>query len=91
MSGDPTADRWLARTCAQGPAMRRLRITMDEQVAVLAVAEKGSFDAAGKYLGIGRSGVRKRVSGVESELGTPVFRSLGNGMVRRQSLPAVSA
>ena len=26
---------------------------MDEQVAVLAVAEKGSFDAAGKYLGIG--------------------------------------
>lgn len=54
---------------------------MDEQIAVLAVAEKGSLDAAGKYLGIGKSGVRKRVSGVESELGTPVFRSVGNGMV----------
>lgn len=54
---------------------------MDEQVAVLAVAERGSLDAAGKYLGIGRSGVRKRILGVESELGTPVFRSVGSGMV----------
>ncbi len=54
---------------------------MDEQVAILAVAEKGSLESAGKYLGIGKSGVRKRVSGVESELGTPVFRSVGNGMV----------
>lgn len=53
---------------------------MDGQVAVLAVAERGSLEAAGKYLGIGKSGVRKRVSGVESELGTPIFRSAGNGM-----------
>lgn len=61
--------------------MRRLKITMDGQVAVLAVAEKGSFEAAGKYLGVGKSAVRKRVRGVDSELGTPVFRAVGKGMV----------
>jgi DNA-binding transcriptional LysR family regulator len=61
--------------------MRRLKVTMDGQVAVLAVAEKGSFEAAGKYLGVGKSAVRKRVRGVDSELGTPVFRSVGKGMV----------
>ena len=61
--------------------MRRLKITMDGQLAVLAVAEKGSFEAAGKYLGVGKSAVRKRVRGVEIELGTPVFRSAANGML----------
>src|ERR1700728_3099510 len=61
-------------------AMRQLRVTMDGQVAVLAVAEKGSFEAAGRYLGIGKSAVRKRVQSVESELGTPVFRSARKGM-----------
>ena len=54
---------------------------MDEQVAALAVAEKGSFEAAGKYLGIGKSAVRKRVVSVENELGVAVFRSLGKEMV----------
>ncbi len=54
---------------------------MDGQIAVLAVAEKGSFDAAGKYLGIGKSAVRKRVRSVESEAGTPLFRVQGKGMV----------
>ncbi|MBB5343362.1 LysR family transcriptional regulator [Tunturibacter empetritectus] len=54
---------------------------MDGQIAVLAVAEKGSFEAAGKYLGVGKSAVRKRVRGVEIELGTPVFRSTANGML----------
>lgn len=54
---------------------------MDGQIAFLAVAEKGSFEAAGKYLGIGKSAVRKRVQSVESELGTPVFRAMGRGMV----------
>jgi DNA-binding transcriptional LysR family regulator len=54
---------------------------MDGQVAVLAVAEKVSFDAAGKYLGIGKSAVRKRVQSVESEIGTPIFRVVGKGMV----------
>jgi DNA-binding transcriptional LysR family regulator len=54
---------------------------MDGQVAVLAVAEKGSFEAAGKYLGIGKSAVRKRVQGVESEIGTPAFRVEGKRMV----------
>jgi LysR family transcriptional regulator, benzoate and cis,cis-muconate-responsive activator of ben and cat genes len=54
---------------------------MDGQIAVLAVAEKGSFEAAGKYLGIGKSAVRKRVQNVESELGTPAFRVVGKGMV----------
>ena len=62
--------------------MRRLKITMDGQIAVLAVAEKGSFEAAGKYLGIGKSAVRKRVRGVEIELGTPIFRSVANGMLQ---------
>ncbi len=61
--------------------MRRLKITMDGQIAVLAVAEKGSFEAAGKYLGITKSAARKRVHGIDSELGTPVFRSVGKGMV----------
>jgi DNA-binding transcriptional LysR family regulator len=61
--------------------MRQLKITMDGQIAVLAVAEKGSFEAAGKYLGIGRSAVRKRVHSVESEVGTPVFQAIGKAMV----------
>lgn len=61
--------------------MRRLRVTMDGQIAVLAVAEKGSFEAAGKYLGIGKSAVRKRVRSVENELGTPVVRAAGGCMV----------
>jgi DNA-binding transcriptional LysR family regulator len=65
--------------------MRRLKVTMDGQVAVLAVAEKGSLEAAGKYLGIGKSGVRKRVSGVEKELGTPMFRTVGNKMEPTES------
>lgn len=57
--------------------MRRLNLTMDGQIAVLAVAEKGTFEAAGKYLGIGKSAVYKRVHGVENELGTPLFRTVG--------------
>jgi DNA-binding transcriptional LysR family regulator len=54
---------------------------MDAQVAVLAVAEKGSFEAAGKYLGISKSAVRKRVQSVDGEVGASVFRSVGSGMV----------
>jgi DNA-binding transcriptional LysR family regulator len=54
---------------------------MDGQIAVLAVAGKGSFGAAGKYLGIGKSAVRKRVHSVEAEIGTPVFRVMGRQMV----------
>jgi DNA-binding transcriptional LysR family regulator len=61
--------------------MRGIKVTMDGQIAVLAVAEKGSFEAAGKYLGIGKSAVRKRVRSVESELGTPVVRAGRKGMV----------
>lgn len=61
--------------------MRRLNVTMDGQIAVLAVAEKGSFEAAGKYLGIGKSAVRKRVLSVEGEAGTPLFRIVGKVMV----------
>jgi LysR family transcriptional regulator, benzoate and cis,cis-muconate-responsive activator of ben and cat genes len=53
---------------------------MDGQVAVLAVAERGSFEAAGKYLDIGKSAARKRVQSVEGELGTPLFRAEGKGM-----------
>jgi DNA-binding transcriptional LysR family regulator len=73
--------------------MRRLNITMDGQIAVLAVAEKGSYEAAGRYLGITKSAARKRVHGVESELGTPVFRSAAKGMVPTEAgslfLPSV--
>ena len=58
-----------------------LNIKMDGQIAVLAVAAKGSFEAAGKYLGIGKSAVRKRVQSLEEELGTPVFRTAGKRMV----------
>ena len=54
---------------------------MDGQIAVLAVAEKGPFKAAGEYLGIGKSVVRKRVQSVDDELGTPMFRSSGSGVV----------
>jgi LysR family transcriptional regulator, benzoate and cis,cis-muconate-responsive activator of ben and cat genes len=61
--------------------MRRLRVTMDGQVAILAIAEKGSFEAAGKYLGIGKSAVRKRVHSVERELNTSVFRADGKRML----------
>jgi len=61
--------------------MLRLKVTMDEQIAVLAVAEKGSYEAAGKYLGITKSAVRKRVLRVGSQLGTPVFQLEGKGMV----------
>lgn len=66
---------------------------MDGQVAVLAVAEKGSFEAAGRYLGIGRSAVRKRVHSVESEAGTSLFRITGRLMVPTEagSLYLVSA
>ena len=53
---------------------------MDAQVAVLAVAEKGSFGAAGKYLGIGKSAVRKRVQSIENELETALFQVVGKRM-----------
>ncbi len=58
---------------------------MDGQIAVLAVAEKGSFEAAGKYLGIGKSAVRKRVQSVERELGTSMFRVVEKGMVLNEA------
>jgi len=48
---------------------------MDSQIAVLALAAKGSSNAAGQYLGIGKSVVRKWVQSVEGELGTPVFHT----------------
>lgn len=54
---------------------------MDGQIAVLAVAERGSFEAAGKYLGIGKSAVHKRIRSVDDELGTSVFRSAEKGMM----------
>lgn len=61
--------------------MRHIGVTMDGQIAVLAVAEKGSFEAAGKYLGIGKSAARKRVQSVETELGTPLFRVVGKRLM----------
>jgi hypothetical protein len=43
---------------------------MDGQIAVLAVAEKGLFEAAGKYLGIGKSAV---------QVGWSISNSFGKG------------
>jgi LysR family transcriptional regulator, benzoate and cis,cis-muconate-responsive activator of ben and cat genes len=65
--------------------MRRLNIRMDGQIAVLAVAEKGSFKAAGEYLGVGKSAVRKRIENIDQELGTHVFRFSGGRMVLTQA------
>jgi DNA-binding transcriptional LysR family regulator len=42
--------------------MRSLRVTTDALIAALAVAEKGSFEAAGKYLSVTKSAVRKRAT-----------------------------
>jgi DNA-binding transcriptional LysR family regulator len=61
--------------------MRRLNIRMDGQIAVLAVAEKGSFKAAGDYLGVGKSAIRKQVAHIDNELGAHVFRFAGGRMV----------
>ena len=62
-------------------SMRRLRLTMDEQIAAIAVAAKGSYEAAGKYLGVTKSAIRKRIKGVDSELGTSIFRASSTGVV----------
>lgn len=61
--------------------MRRFNIKMDGQIAVLAVAEKGSYAAAGKMLGITTSAVRKQVEGVSTEAGTPLFMRFDNRLV----------
>jgi DNA-binding transcriptional LysR family regulator len=65
--------------------MRRLNIRMDGQIAVLAVAEKGSFKAAGDYLGVGKSAIRKQVENIDDELGAHVFRFAGGRMVLTQA------
>ena len=61
-----------------GQAMRRFNIKMDGQVAALAVAEKGSYAAAGKSLSMTTSAVRKQVESVGVEVGAPIFQRLGN-------------
>lgn len=73
----PMTESWpvLALT---GQAMRRLNVKMDGQIAVLAVAEKGSYSAAGKSLELTESAIRKQVEGIVAELGTPIFRRVGN-------------
>jgi LysR family transcriptional regulator, benzoate and cis,cis-muconate-responsive activator of ben and cat genes len=64
-----------------GRGMRRLNVRMDGQIAVLAVAEKGSYAAAGDYLGVGKSAIRKQVEHIDHELGARVFRFSGKRMV----------
>jgi DNA-binding transcriptional LysR family regulator len=61
--------------------MRRLNVRMDGQIAVLTVAEKGSYAAAGDYLGVTKSAVRKQVEHIDHELGARIFRSSGKRMV----------
>lgn len=58
---------------------------MDAQLAVLAVAEKGSFQAGGRYLGITKSAARKRVQSIEGELGARVFRSVGKRLMATEA------
>ena len=65
--------------------MRRLNIKMDGLIAVLAVAEKGTFKAAGDYLGVGKSAVRKQIENIDQELGAHVFRFSGGRMVLTQA------
>ena len=57
--------------------MRRFNIKMDGQIAALAVAEKGSYSAAGKSLDMTTSAVRKQIEGLSTEVGTPIFQRLG--------------
>lgn len=61
--------------------MRRVAVKMDGQLAVLAVAEKGSYAAAGKVLAMTGSAVRKQVESISQELGTPVFQRSGGILV----------
>ena len=61
--------------------MSAFKIKMDGQIAVLAVAEKGSYAAAGKVLRIGTSAVRKQVEGVTAELGTLLFQRVNRRLV----------
>lgn len=58
--------------------MHRFNIKMDGQIAVLAVAEKGSYAAAAKVLRITTSAIRKQVEGVAAELGTLLFKRVYN-------------
>jgi DNA-binding transcriptional LysR family regulator len=61
--------------------MRRFNVKMDGQIAVLAVAEKGSYSAAGESLDVTTSTVRKQVEGFTAEVGAPIFERLGNRLV----------
>jgi len=61
--------------------MRRFNVKMDGQIAVLTVAEKGSFAAAGETLDVTTSTVRKQVEGFTAEAGTPIFERVGNRLV----------
>lgn len=61
--------------------MRRFNVKMDGQIAVLTVAEKGSFAAAGETLDVTTSTVRKQVEGFAAEAGTPIFERVGNRLV----------
>lgn len=61
--------------------MSAFKIKMDGQIAVLALAEKGSYAAAGKVLGVGTSAVRKQVEGVTAELGALLFQRVDRRLV----------
>jgi len=61
--------------------MRRFNVKMDGQIAVLAVAEKGSYSAAGESLDVTTSTVRKQVEGFTAEVGAPIFERLGNRLI----------
>jgi DNA-binding transcriptional LysR family regulator len=66
---------------------------MDGRIAVLKVAERGSFTATGKALGVTKSAIRKQIEHIDHELGTRIFRSSSRRMVLIEAgslyLPAV--
>lgn len=54
--------------------MHSSNILMDGYIAVFSVAEKGAFEAAGKYLSISKSAIHERVLNIDDKLATAVFR-----------------
>ena len=53
--------------------MRRLGITMEQLVALVAVAEEGSLERAGKALGLSRSALGRQIVALEQAVGARLF------------------
>ena len=53
--------------------MRRLKITMEELLALVAIAEEGSLERAGEAPGLSRSAMGKQIGALEQAVGAPFF------------------